>query len=107
MLFEELEDSSVAFLWDFLQQLVRQSIVTSGGRNQSVLFFCMSIDPLCDALQLVERLSLGQVTSLLHLVLRFVSFCDCRCALVHPIWNRLSCWILGRLKEWDVLLCSL
>ena len=30
---DELEDSSVAFLWDFLQQLVRQSIVTAGGRN--------------------------------------------------------------------------
>ena len=30
---EEPEDSSVAFLWDFLQELVHQSIVTAGGRN--------------------------------------------------------------------------
>ena len=65
---EELDDSFVAFLWNFLQQLVRQSIVTAGGRNLvPVLFLCISIDTLCDALQLVVRLSLDQVTYLLDM----------------------------------------
>ena len=96
---EELEDSSVTLLWNFLQQLVRQSIVTAGGRNLAgAISLHLYRHTLCDAFQLVVRLPLAQVTRLRNLVLRIVSFFDCRCALVRPVWKRLLVGFLDGLK---------
>ena len=70
--------------------------------------FFASLTTICAyALQLVVRLSVSEITCLLHPVLRLVSFFDGRCALVCPVWNRLPCWILGRLGVRNVLLCRL
>ena len=61
---EKLEDSPVSFLWDFLQQLVRQSIVTAGGSNLAGAISLHLYRHSVRCPQLVVGLPLAQVTCL-------------------------------------------